>query len=69
MAVGELGEGFVEVDSVFGRGGEVAADGAELRGSGECAQPETLCLSLIILFSRSAAFLSNGAAGSVVKRR
>ena len=37
-ALGEGGEGCEEMDAVFGGGGEVAADGAELLGSGERPQ-------------------------------
>jgi len=37
-ALGQRGEGVEEVDAVFSCGGEVAADGAELLGTGEGSQ-------------------------------
>ena len=62
---------FEELAVVFDSGGYVAADRAELFGSGEDAQAagETFCRNLIIRTRRSEPLLSGGIRQSVVKRR
>jgi hypothetical protein len=70
MALGEHDEDVEEMLAVFGGGGQVAADRAELPGTGERAQASgTFCRSLIMRMSRSEPLLSGGIRQSRAKRR